>query len=183
MPQSNEILFLDVDGVINTNRGILAGMKSFDPVSCALVNTVCDHAKAQIVVCSSWREDRTRMEFAELLDRAGISSHHLHSDWATPVLREPRGLEVRSWLERHPNVQCHAILDDGIGFEDDPRCLVATDADFGVGLQHVISMLGLFQVDFEPIFLANGFRPIPEDRQLWQKFEARGRAALNPSLQ
>ncbi len=177
MIQSMKILFLDIDGVINTNRAILSGLEGFDPVSCALVNMVCQQAQAQIVICSSWREDRTRTEFIEILDRCGISSGHLHVDWATPVLRTPRGLEVRAWLELHSEVRRHAILDDGIGFEDDPRFWVATDVDFGVGLPQVVSILGLLQVDFVPLFKSKGLKTTSEDRQLWQRFEASGHSS------
>jgi len=174
MIQPTKILFLDVDGVINTYRAILSGLEGFDPVSCALVNNICELSQAKIVICSSWREDRTRTEFIKILDGCGISSVHLHGDWATPVLREARGLEVRAWLESHPEVLRHAILDDGIGFEDDPRCWVATDIDFGVGLPQVISVLGLLDVDFVPMFKSKGVQVTLQDRKLWERFRAVG---------
>jgi hypothetical protein len=73
--QNPNILFLDIDGVLISSRSRLAkaDYPAFDPVSCGLVEKVSRHCGAKLVICSAWRENRSRGDFEAILSSIGIS--------------------------------------------------------------------------------------------------------------
>ena len=109
-----KVVFLDIDGVLNTRPGSLDGDK-LDLVHEIRKATCCD-----IVLSSSWRKDSRQM---------GRIRAELHIDAMTPILDRqegglwtapPRWQEIDAWLHRNPQVTRLAIVDDdkdaGTGF-------------------------------------------------------------------
>lgn len=137
------VVFLDMDGVISTPRARMAQAhrkrnedRWIDEVGVRHLNRICQAGEAQIVVSSTWRLGRTRLQFAALLRR-----HHflgsLHEDWRTVELKgRPRGEEVREWVARHPEVTRYIILDDDADFDPD-QPLILTDSVDGLLYRHV----------------------------------------------
>lgn len=115
MTAPTKVLFLDIDGVINSERTCFVSngypfsfdgtdMDKFDPVAIRLVRKLCEQSGASIVLSSTWRMHFSVSECAKGLDLPIVDK--------TPVLNGPRGLEINSWLAAHPEVTAYAIVDD-----------------------------------------------------------------------
>ena len=122
------VLFLDFDGVINSERWLLSRRGAmgragpFDPVPVRLVNQVAVQAGAHIVVSSHWRVEKSVGELRSILERLGMTAPLID---ATPVYTEDpldglaRAREIQAWLDgvcrpEGPSgtVDSFAILDD-----------------------------------------------------------------------
>jgi hypothetical protein len=140
---SKPVVFLDMDGVLSSPRAFIVQQdrpnhsdKWIDPIAVRALNMLCRAAGAEVVVSSVWRLNRTRDEFRNILERNGFDGA-LHEDWRTIQSREGfRGDEVREWLERHPDVSRHVILDDDGDFHPG-QPLVQTDTTDGLGYRHL----------------------------------------------
>jgi len=105
-----KILFLDIDGVLNSRRSALAfnGLPhpgredKFDQVAVALIRRLCNNG-VKIVLSSSWRIGRGN-GYKQILDLPIIDR--------TPTLEGIRGREIASWLSRNGEPDNWAILDD-----------------------------------------------------------------------
>lgn len=112
------ILFLDIDGVLNSTRSCVAfkgyplnfsaeHLGRFDWVAIGLVRKLCEETGAQIVLSSAWRQNFR----AEVVGR----ELNLPIIDVTPWSSEPetvRGHEIKAWLDQHPEVNQYAIVDD-----------------------------------------------------------------------
>lgn len=110
-----KILFLDIDGVLNSRRTSVAfngyphsfdgtDMAKFDHVAIALIQQLCHETDCSIVLSSDWRLTNTAHEAANALDLPIMD--------ITPNLNVKRGLEINAWLSDHPEVTTYAIVDD-----------------------------------------------------------------------
>lgn len=107
-----KILFLDVDGVLNTDAttarfGPWYGVDD-DRVS-LLKEWLASRPNVSVVLSSTWRQDGYLID---CLAETGIS-------WidTTPVLpNDIRGIEVNRWLVAHPDVSEYVIFDDSTDF-------------------------------------------------------------------
>lgn len=118
-----KVIFLDVDGVLNTPKLIREfGMDHINDTFILLVKRIVDETNAQIVLSSTWRireKDKTIVEQA-------LARHGLDLLDTTPVIERPgewvrRHEEIRAWLEasdrlcekfKTNKVEKFAILDD-----------------------------------------------------------------------
>lgn len=112
-----KVLFLDIDGVLNSDTFYLNRPKEikclpyplseFDPACVARLNRILAETKARLVVSSSWRHDAF---IDRVLDKAGIKPKM----WdITPYgMGKPRGHEIKKFLSEHPNIENYVILDD-----------------------------------------------------------------------
>jgi len=136
-----KILFLDIDGVLNSTRTLAAfgdyphsfsasDMEKFDDVAIALIRRVCIDTSCEIVLSSSWRIDHTCVQAAYALDLPIIDS--------TPILNNTaRGFEINAWLSYNPKVECYAIVDDIDAMLDFQKpFFVQTDANVGLTLEN-----------------------------------------------
>jgi hypothetical protein len=109
------VLFLDIDGVLNSHRSVVAlngyphsvtdaHLPKFDMIAVSLVRGLCEAAGIQIVLSSSWRNDPDWHEIGPALGLPIIDR--------TPSLLGPRGKEIAAWLENRPEVLHYAIVDD-----------------------------------------------------------------------
>lgn len=110
-----KVLFLDIDGVLNSTRTAVAhggypgdfsppDMAKFDETAIALIRRLCLAADASVVLSSSWRIMFSAHEVANALDLPIMDK--------TPSLPGNRGQEIAHWLDRHPEVEAYAIVDD-----------------------------------------------------------------------
>ena len=134
-----KIIFLDVDGVLNSAeyRSQL-GMQYFSEIidrqKMPLLKRIVEETDAQIVLSSTWRkfwnprekqQDSAGQYFADLFREYGLWIHS-----KTPVIeRAGRNEEIQAWLERYPYVDGYVILDDkDFGWSDALRAhFVQTD--------------------------------------------------------
>lgn len=113
-----KILFLDIDGVLNSRRSSFAlggvpraglplnedNMKLFDWIAVGMIRRLCEEEGVSIVLSSSWR----------------ICQKCVPLGWALelPIVDEidrnlgSRGEQIQRWLNLHPEVEYYAIVDD-----------------------------------------------------------------------
>jgi len=113
-----KVIFLDVDGVLNTIRSVgIFGSGYLCEKSIMLIRHIVDQTDAKIVLSSTWRK---YPESKEQLDQA-LKNHELFIYDFTPIISldfpTPRNEEIKLWLEANP-VNNFAILDD------DPRAKI-----------------------------------------------------------
>lgn len=112
------------------------------PSALELVNKLAEKYDALIVVSSTWRFldkqfhkdpvldnwDQMNFDLKEFLRKSGLKAT-FHADWFTPHPKRfgellhgrPRGLEIKEWLDEHPDVDNWVALDDdyrGFNFDD-----------------------------------------------------------------
>ncbi|WAI83239.1 MULTISPECIES: HAD domain-containing protein [Achromobacter] len=116
-----KVLFLDIDGVLNSFRSAVAfggypwpkdknmegDWEKFDQVAVKLMARLVAETEAHVVLSSTWRIGMDQERITELASFLGyaISS-------ATPQLPGCRGLEIERWLTEHPGVEKYVIIDD-----------------------------------------------------------------------
>lgn len=130
-----KVLFLDIDGVLNNSKTPVRHEDGFmiamDPYMVFLVNKLAEFDGVKVVLSSSWRYMK---EWDRLMRANGLVFEFLGR---TPLARElgltdkeltkigldrtGRGVEIRTWLERHPEVTRYAILDDTDEFLEDQK--------------------------------------------------------------
>lgn len=116
MSAPTKVLFLDIDGVLNSRRTVIAtgyyphcfdenNKKRFDWIAVGMIRELCEKEGASIVLSSSWRHGKNSVhECANGLDLPIFDK--------TPDLLGVRGEEIQDWLNRHPEVTHYAIVDD-----------------------------------------------------------------------
>lgn len=107
-----KVLFLDIDGVVNKqenyDRSKNMGPYPIDSYCAFLVGRIQLQTGCEVVLSSSWRihpegVQNVSKRVVRLLDR-------------TPFLSGIRGDEVQAWLDRYPEFDKYAILDDDMDF-------------------------------------------------------------------
>lgn len=111
-----KVLFLDIDGVLNSMRTCIAfggyprladhELSKFDTTAVGLIRKLCERAEASVVISSSWRIGSSVNSFGYLelpiIDMTPVRSF---ADFR-------RGLEIKEWLTDHPEITGYAIVDD-----------------------------------------------------------------------
>lgn len=166
------ILFLDVDGVLNTSatKASAEGVRDcvlypfgnrqaqrftgvVEIAKVAAVARVVEACGAKIVVSSSWRNAfATCADFAAaigIVPPLANAPDLFHRDWRTDwKMSSRRHNEVQWWLDEHRKVKRYAVLDDHPVFPRDwegAEREVNTDASVGVtnrDLDRVAGLLG-----------------------------------------
>lgn len=154
-----KILFLDIDGVLNSKRYDDARRfedGNIDVSRLPLVKRIIDETSAEIVLSSTWRKHWS--QDPDGCDPIGVSLNRLFAEYGltisdkTPVLDAyDRVQEIRLWLEAHGNeVKSLAVLDDHrFGWGDLDDYVARTDFYIGRGLgeahvEKVIRVLNRF---------------------------------------
>lgn len=115
--QKQKILFLDVDGVLNSEVYHKSASHSendwsrFDPISVELIKKLIEEFSLQLVISSTWRYGAVDRLMHELKKNKLIE--YLYHEWFTPVIHPAhRGTEIKLWLDLHPEVTDYIIIDD-----------------------------------------------------------------------
>lgn len=132
--KTKPILFLDIDGVLNSNawwsnparpkvKDNIWEPSHIDPTAVNLLDTVLVATGAEVVVSSSWRNSHTVEQIATLLADKGLSCPErlvgktpdiwtFHPD-IRDKFGETRGVEIAMWLlVNRPDGAVFAIVDD-----------------------------------------------------------------------
>ena len=143
-----KVIFLDIDGVIQSPRycvaiGETGFLSAFEPAAMSMVRNLLRDSKAKIVISSSWRSgksDETQMLLKQLFRSCGFKliANSFHTDWRTISIQgQPRGAEIKEWLDRHPEAKSYLILDDDADMlPEQSGSFVQTDRYNGILLQH-----------------------------------------------
>jgi hypothetical protein len=142
------VLFLDIDGVLNSTRTALAfggypfeleHQAAFDQAALGMIRRLCEIGDLSICLSSAWRIGRDPHDVANALDLPimGKTGNGLG----------PRGKQIFDWLEQHPEVTEYAILDDDSDMLDEqlPR-FVKTDGHEGLSWRDFQKLCELFKV-------------------------------------
>lgn len=130
------VLFLDVDGVLNS-VGTLARTGAdyadfpLDPENVSVYNALLgalegsEGGRPTVVLSSSWRRFPGH--------RRALADAGVEVDGETPQLGfgRPRGAEIAEWLLRHPEVEEYLILDDteDFFFEQRPHVILCRETE------------------------------------------------------
>jgi hypothetical protein len=158
-----KILFLDIDGVLNSDRYVgewnPVTDSSIDETRLPLLRRILEETGAVVVLSTSWRvhwhpdpdrRDPAWRKVGDSLDRYGIEIYDRTPNYAKDggVTRgDSRDSEIRGWLADHEGeVESFVILDDyGFGWGDLSDRLVKTSPKIGRGLteDHVTDAIKL----------------------------------------
>lgn len=143
---NNKIIFLDVDGVLNSmkfDRWLqdhhmkqYYGYELLDQNALLNLQDIVFVTGANIVLSSSWRLSNSCCErLSQQLLPYGLQ----FIDKTVCLRQEDRGEEIKEWLSRHSEVDHFVILDDEDDFEDKKlkKHFVQTTFDSGLLEEHV----------------------------------------------
>lgn len=113
MKRINKYLFLDVDGVLNSdewyheewNKDHVYPQGDFDPKCVDIINDIVSKTDCKVIVSSSWRTDSN---LQSVFDKAGLK----FQIYSTTPFRDHRGKEIQEWLNSQTEPYVYAILDD-----------------------------------------------------------------------
>lgn len=140
-----KILFLDIDGVLNSvaftktivRRSLIADPATIDPQAVALLqNFLNQYSDLKIVISSTWRKAHTLSELKNILLHSGLNSD-LIIEYTPVVHNAPRGAEIKQWLQTQ-NFKSNfpvtgiAILDDDTDMAELSPFLVQTNVEVGL---------------------------------------------------
>lgn len=145
-----KVLFLDIDGVLNSHRSVVAlngyphdvtpaGLAQFDMIAVSLLRGLCKAGGIKVVLSSTWRLDKDWERIGPTLGLPIIDR--------TPILWGARGKEIASWLDDKP-VERYAILDDDSDMlpEQTPY-FVKTQHEDGLTWHPFVKLCELFSVN------------------------------------
>jgi hypothetical protein len=122
------IIFLDIDGVLNNEIGMLNKTPEqyhkeqdeigyplcmVDPRCISLLNDLIEETESKIVMSSTWRKGKSIKEIQELCDLWGIKGEVVGKTPSLLKYGTVRGNEINSWIEdNEKRVTNYIILDD-----------------------------------------------------------------------
>lgn len=120
-----KIIFLDVDGVLNSDEYIdnLVSQNKppltqwiIDPSALLRFNLLCSVSKAEVVMSSTWRLHKDKESMTYFFRSVGYTGPDI-LDYTPNLPRRmsefiPRHCEIEAWLENKPIIENFVILDD-----------------------------------------------------------------------
>jgi HAD domain in Swiss Army Knife RNA repair proteins len=105
--QLMKVIFLDIDGVLNTTATPKPNKESrvIDQALLARLKKLLQDTSAEVVLSSTWRHERDGLASAKQL---GIPFMDVLPD----MRPHPRSEEIVAWLEAHREVRRFAVIDD-----------------------------------------------------------------------
>lgn len=126
------IVFLDCDGVLNSDSYFVSGRAisdethdyDVDPLCVTRVLEICEKSQAKIVLSSDWKISWPGAKLR--LERAGFPEGLIIDKtpdfiWFRGISYDldcSRGAEVNEWLRQHPECNNYVILDDRTDFKN-----------------------------------------------------------------
>lgn len=107
------IIFLDIDGVLNNQNYIINNKKDIDESKIIILKELVDKTHALIVITSAWRIIKKEYERLNEI----FNKYELKIFDKTKSLQGKRGLEIKKYLNEHKKISNYVIIDDEI-FED-----------------------------------------------------------------
>ena len=109
------VVFLDVDGVLNTRTTVQRtpdGYTGIDDARVAvLANTIQKYGGGDIVLTSDWKTLKSTDEDYIYLENK-LAKYHLKISGHTQDSHHARGAEIIEYLSIHPEIEEYVILDD-----------------------------------------------------------------------
>ena len=139
-----KILFLDIDGVLNSGAFIATKkleqslvpskdswwQEMLDPNAIDLLNRLLRRTEAKVVVSSSWRHALEVEDLRRILGGVGFKGEVIGMTPKRGGLC--RGDRIKLWLDSVDDIESFVILDDDDDMGGFDERLVLTDGDFGL---------------------------------------------------
>lgn len=136
-----KILFLDIDGVLNSQaywrrRPVIYRKRihDLDREAMARLNTVLDRTGATVVVSSTWRIGHSRVELQQMLNAYGFTGTVFGKTGTGKDRKKLRGLEIQAWLDTHGSVGA----DKGFKHHIESFAIVDDDSDMAHLMDHLV---------------------------------------------
>lgn len=146
---SRALIFLDVDGVLNTPFQWETGSDRLDPGCVLRLHRLVRATDAHVVLSSSWR---LMHRLDDVRHRTGLGDRLIG---ATPdLVWEPRGMEIAAWLKRlHARSvgRPFVILDDDNDMVHLLPHLVQTDFNVGLTAENVADAIAHLRGKGRPV--------------------------------
>lgn len=131
-----KLIFLDIDGVLNNYKCLLAG-RSIDHKCVAHLNWLLGESSAKLVISSTWRRliDNGHMDcrgFAYMLRTHGLAGADVVGWTRQSRSEETRGHEIRDWRREHKHAGKYVCLDDDDDISYLGLTLVQTNGAIGL---------------------------------------------------
>jgi hypothetical protein len=163
------VLFLDIDGVLNSRdcwERLRGSRHKIDREKVALLNEIVAETGCRIVVSSTWRigVGQGKGGCRDILRSYGLKAR-FRRDWRTPEIRDDdhavpmRGTEIADWLSRNGSPP-YAIVDDDSDMlpEQMPR-FVQTTFQSGLTREHAYRLIALLAPPVAPNLAQGGETP------------------------
>jgi len=135
-----KIVFLDIDGVLNSRQSLPLDAGSMHPPLISKLNRLLQETGANVVISSSWRMHTPLNELANYLVKSGFE-YPERIIGATRYLdgRRSRGYEITLWLRQVKGcVDSFVVLDDvAAGLDEVNGNVVVTDNRIGLSDKNV----------------------------------------------
>lgn len=115
-----KVIFLDVDGVLNSlpysERMADSKNAELNPENIENLAKIQHSTNADIILCSTWKQCDTPdipecYEIYTMLTNS-LAKHNMTIKDKTTDVNGHRPTEIKSWLDKHPDVTHYVILDD-----------------------------------------------------------------------
>lgn len=131
------IIFLDVDGVLNCNSSRVftkSGCQFIEDKYIERLKRIIDETSAKVVLSSDWRLDREPPYDSDFLElKHKLLEYEISFCGFTPnYWTQERGFEIDQYLKSHPEVKKFVILDDRCDMFPHKQRLVRTDPSVGL---------------------------------------------------
>lgn len=162
MLRSDRVIFLDVDGVLNSLpfirsvKGQESLLSHLDPKCVRRLGDLVRVTGAEVVLSSSWRIIVPLAQMAAWLRERGFTGRLVSatpSDVRAPdgVVTCPRGLEIQRWIDLFgQGLESFVILDDEGGMEHLAHRHVKTDMNVGLTTGDCSRVINLFRESRKP---------------------------------
>lgn len=150
------IIFLDIDGVLNTERFIKYQVENhesdyyladynFDPICMNNLKSLIDETNALIVLSSSWRLNNKLIDIIlGNFKQYGIDKGILD---ITPLLHTTRGLEINHWLNKQSCKDINYVILDDEDFDIKDSNLVKCNPYYGFTKNELNQALNILKGD------------------------------------
>jgi hypothetical protein len=143
---TRKIIFLDVDGVLNSYRNVVADggfpfpkgsgrdqdprhrEENLDRLAIGMIRRLCAEFDAQIVLHSTWRMHTDAVEFGKRVNLPIIGA-------TDPQRAKP--VSIRTWLAENPDVKNYLVIDDDN--MEQPKRQIVTDIFEGFTYKNYIA--------------------------------------------
>lgn len=152
------ILFLDIDGVLNSHRTILTTgncahphnyeqrREMFDWTAIKMLQGLCRAGDIKVVLSSSWRCGMDRAALDKFAAFLGLPIIDLTPNAWQPHQR--RGHEIKAWLDNHAEATHYAIVDDDCDMLPEQRpYFVQTYYEDGLTFAPFSKLCDIFEVN------------------------------------
>lgn len=150
-----KILFLDIDGVLSSNRTAVAydgyphdikDMQRFDHVAIHLIRKLCELTETKIVLSSDWRFTYSADDISKAMNLPviGITPKEISKDVYLDFI-DRKTQEIWQYLCEHQDITHFAVVDHfpGLAIRYTDK-FVKIDEQYGLSLQNYFSLVNIF---------------------------------------